>query len=257
MTSESEQYHEAKNIISKKEFIEINQEAASSMSQDEHLQKKSREVLIEADKYRWIHQTTWLGEPLLNLPQDMFEIQNIIWQTKPDYIVEIGCAWGGSLLFLATMLEIVGGKKVIGVDIFIPDDLRTRLSNQTALSERLELIEGSSVDSDTFQNVKNVIGDTDRVLVILDSFHSEKHVLEELGLYSSLVGEGQYIICGDTIVEYIPKQFHRERPWGPGNSPATALQKFLAKNDRFEVDSEIDARLLFSCHPGGYLKALK
>ena len=97
-----------------------------------------------------------------------------------------------------------------------------------------------------------------------EQYHEAKNIISKKEFIeinqeaaSSLVGEGQYIICGDTIVEYIPKQFHRERPWGPGNSPATALQKFLAKNDRFEVDSEIDARLLFSCHPGGYLKALK
>lgn len=251
------QLHKEKKIISKEEFLALNDESAQEMSSDIKLQNNALEVLIDADKHRWIHQTTWFGEPLLNLAQDMFAIQDIVWRTRPDYIIEVGVAWGGGLLFDATLLEMLGGKKVIGVDIFMPDDLCERLSSHGRLSERLELIEGSSTASETIDQIKSIIGGSKNVLVILDSFHTHEHVLNELRAYAPLVGNGQYLICGDTIVEKMPTQDHRTRPWGPGNNPATAVQEFLSETDRFEIDEKIDKRLLFSCHPGGYLKAVK
>ena len=105
--------------------------------------------------------------------------------------------------------------------------------------------------------VKEIIGSSKKVLVILDSNHTHDHVLKELRAYAPLVGCGQYLICGDTIVEYMPEQIHVERPWGPGNNPATAVNQFLSETDRFAVDKKIDQRLLLSCHPGGYLYAVK
>lgn len=246
-----------KKIISKEEFLALNIEAAKDMSNDVILQKKALDVLVEADKYRWVHQQKWLGEPLLNLPQDLFAIQDIIWRTRPDYIIEVGVAWGGSLLFEATLLELLGGKKVIGVDIFIPQNLKDRLMSHEKLSHKIELIEGSSTSEDTLKKIKIILQGSTKVLVILDSYHTHEHVLHELNMYSEFIGEGQYLICGDTIVERMPAQEHRPRPWGPGNNPATAVAEFLSKNERFEADTEIDNKLLFSCHPGGYLKATK
>jgi len=247
-----------KKIISKEEFLEINKVAAQAMSTDSALQNKALEVFISADKYRWLHQNKWFGEPLLNLPQDMFAVQNIIWQTRPEYVIEVGVAWGGSLLFESTLLEILGGKKVIGIDIFIPDDLRTRLMNHGKLSERIELIEGDSTSSATLGKIRSIVGGSRKVLVILDSHHTHEHVLNELTCYEEFVGKGQYMICGDTIVEKIPvEEKSRPRPWGPGNNPATAAAAFLAVNKRFIVDTAIDEELLFSCHPSGYLKAVQ
>ncbi len=257
MRDPSIEAHEAKEIITKDEFLQINERAAREMSLDKELQDNALDVLVEADKHRWIHQNTWFGEPVLNLPQDMFAIQDIIWRTKPEFIIEVGVAWGGGMLFEAMLLEILGGKKVIGIDIFIPDDLRQRLSNHGKLSERLELIEGSSTSSDTLGQVKALLGGSRKVLVILDSYHTHEHVLNELRSYAPFIEKGQYLICGDTIVERIPAQLHRTRPWGPGNNPATAVKEFLSETDRFEVDEKIDQRLLLSCHPGGYLKAIK
>lgn len=244
-----------KKIISKEEFLELNKESANKMYSNTKLQNKAIDVLISADKYRWIHQSKWFGEPLLNLPQDMFAIQDIIWRTRPKYIIEVGVAWGGSLLFESCLLEILGGGKVIGIDIFIPEDLRQRLKSHNRISERIELIEGASTDSITLSKVKKILEDSKEVLVILDSYHTHDHVLKELQEYSKFVGKGNYLVCGDTIVEKIPEQEHRPRPWGPGNNPATAVSEFLSQNDRFSVDWEIDKRLLFSCHPGGYLFA--
>jgi len=257
MTEQSMANHQAKTIVSKEEFLRINENAAHEMSMDKQLQGKALDVLVQADRHRWIHQNTWFGEPLLNLPQDMFAIQDIIWRTRPEFVIEVGVAWGGGMLFEATLLEMLGGKKVIGIDIFIPPDLRQRLSSHGKLSERLELIEGSSTSADTLTKVKALLGGSRKVLVILDSDHTHEHVLNELRTYAPLVEKGQYLICGDTIVEHMPPQLHVVRPWGPGNNPATAVKQFLSETDRFVVDEKIDQRLLFSCHPGGFLQAVK
>ncbi len=257
MSNQKKSVQEEKTIITRDEFFAINANAANEMHKDKELQRKAREVLIEADRHRWIHQATWFGEPLLNLPQDMFAVQEIIWRTRPDYIVEVGVAWGGSVLFEACLLEILGGKKVIGVDVFIPDDLRARLAEHGKISERLDLIQGGSTEPATLDKVKALLGGSDRVMVILDSYHTHEHVLKELRAYSPLVKNGQYLLCGDTIVEHIPAQTHRVRPWGPNNNPATAVKEFLSETDRFEVDFQLDQRLLLSCHPGGYLRAVK
>ncbi len=227
------------------------------MSADAQLKKNALDVLVQADHYRWIHQTTWMGEPVLNLPQDLFALQEIIFATRPKYIVELGVAWGGSLLFGATLLEVLGGERIIGVDIYIPDDLKARLASHGRLSERLELITGSSVEEATLARVNKALDGCREVLVVLDSHHTHEHVAKELQLYSPLVGRGHYLICGDTVVENIPRQVHRTRPWGPGNNPKTALDEFMARNDRFEVDTRIENKLLFSCNPGGYLRCVK
>jgi cephalosporin hydroxylase len=257
MCDESIKEHQNKTILTKEEFLELNDISAQKMFADKTLQKQALDILVKADEHRWIHQNSWFGEPLLNLPQDMFAIQDIVWRTRPEFIVEVGVAWGGSLLFEASLLEILGGKKVIGIDIFIPNDLKQRLNSHGKVSEKLLLIEGSSTSSETLDKLKEVLAGSRKVLVILDSYHTHDHVLKELQLYSSFVGKDHYIICGDTIVEYIPSQLHRPRPWGPGNNPATAVKKFLSETNRFEVDLKIDQRLLFSCHPGGYLRATK
>lgn len=257
MRNKSTTPQQEKTIITKEEFLQINEQAAHEMSLDQELQSKALEVLVEADRHRWIHQNTWMGEPLLNFPQDMFAIQDIIWRTRPEFIIEVGVAWGGGMLFEASMFEVLGGQKVIGIDIFIPPDLRQRLASHGKLSERLVLIEGSSTSTDTLSQVKVLLGKSRKVLVILDSNHTHEHVLNELRTYAPLVEKGQYLICGDTIIEYVPPQLHVSRPWGPGNNPATAVKEFLSETDRFVVDEKIDQRLLFSCHPGGYLQAVK
>ena len=248
---------QGKEIISKNEFLQLNFSAAEEMSADSKLQNDAKQVLIRADEHRWVHQSSWLGEPLLNLPQDMFALQDIIWRTRPEYIIEVGVAWGGGILFEAMLLDYLGGEKVIGLDIFIPDDLRERLMNHKKLSDRIELIEGDSTSDKTVEKVKSILSGSKKVLIILDSYHAHEHVLNELRVFSQFVGKGHYLICGDTIVEDIPQQQHRLRPWGPGNNPGTAVREFLAENDHFQVDEDLEKKLLFSCHPGGYLKAIK
>ena len=251
------QDNDAKTIISREKFFELNRQGAGEMFADKKLQQDALDVLLRADRHRWIHQTTWFGEPMLNLPQDLVAIQDIVWRTRPEFIVEIGVAWGGGMLFEAMLLEILGGQQVIGVDIFVPQDLRERLEKHGALSRRMELIEGSSTAGATLAKIEKLLAGSKNVLVMLDSLHTHEHVLAELRAYAGFVGKGQYLVCGDTIIERMPAQAHGPRPWGPGNSPATAVTAFLEENRRFTVDTDIDKRLLFSCHPGGYLKAVE
>jgi cephalosporin hydroxylase len=241
-------------VYTRGEFEILRNQWAKEMAADPQLRREALEVLIKADRYNWIHQTNWLGEPILQFPQDMFALQEIIFKTRPKYIVEVGVAWGGSLLFYSTLMQVLGGERIIGIDIYVPEDLRKRIGAFGPLSERITWINGSSLVDETLKEVKDILGGSREVLVILDSNHTHAHVLAELQLYSALVGMGHYVICGDTIVEYVPTQTHRPRPWGPGNNPKTALDQFLAENNRFEVDKDIENKLLFTCNPGGFLR---
>jgi cephalosporin hydroxylase len=238
----------------REEFEELRVKWAETMADDPALRQKSLEVLTDADRYNWIHQTSWFGEPLLQVPQDMFALQEIIFKTRPRFIIEVGVAWGGSLLFYSTLMEVLGGERIIAIDIYIPDDLKKRINAFEKLADRITWINGSSIEPATFDEIKSLLGGSRDVLIILDSNHTHEHVLEELRLYSPLVGKGKYLVCGDTVVEYMPEQTHRPRPWGPGNNPKTALDAFLKENKRFEVDKRIENKLLFTCNPGGYLE---
>ncbi|MDD5065980.1 MAG: CmcI family methyltransferase [bacterium] len=242
-----------KRIYTRDQFENMRVLFAEKMAHDTALQKNALKVLVKADQYNWIHQTNWFGEPILQFPQDMFAVQEIIYNTRPDYIVEIGVAWGGSLLFYSTIMEAIGGKKIIGVDIFIPEDLRKRIFSHGAISKRITLITGSSLEETTVKRIRSIIGKSKKVMVVLDSNHTHEHVLRELKLYSPLVGKGYYLVCGDTIIEDIPVQKHRPRPWGPGNNPKTALREFCAGNKNFKIDKHIENKLLFTCNPEGYL----
>lgn len=243
-----------KKLYTREQFEKMRIKAAQNMSGDINLQKDALDLLIRADQHSWIHQTTWFGEPILNLPQDMFAFQEIIYKTKPKFIIEVGVAWAGTLLFYSTLMESLGGKGIIGIDIYIPEDLKKRIKQHRKMAGKIHWINQSSIEEDTLNKVKAIIGNCRDVMVVLDSYHTEEHVLKELELYSPLVGKGHYLIVGDTVVEYIPAQKHRPRPWGPGNNPKTALDIFLKKNKRFAVDTLLENKLLFSCNPGGYLQ---
>jgi cephalosporin hydroxylase len=244
-------------MYTREQFEQMRIQSRQEMAADSSLHRGALEVLIEADRYNWIHQTNWFGEPILQLPQDMFALQEIIFDTRPRYIVEVGVAWGGSLLFYSTLMHALGGERIVGIDIFTPEDLKKRLGAFGAISHRISLINGSSIEDSTIDQVKSILGGSRDVMIVLDSNHTHDHVLKELRLYSPLVGVGHYLICGDTILEQIPQQPHRPRPWGPGNNPQTALDQFLRENDRFGIDRRLENKLLFSCNPGGYLRCCK
>ena len=246
-----------KKLYTREEFEHLRVEAATAMASDQGLHRDALDLLARADDHYWIHQTTWFGEPVLQLPQDLLALQEIIFKTRPRFIVEVGTAWAGSLLFYSTLMEVLGGERIIGIDIYIPQDLRDRIASFGRLSQRITWITGSSTDPPTIGAVKSIVGESKEVLVILDSDHTHDHVLNELNLYAPLVGRGQYLVVSDTVVEYIPQQKHRPRPWGPGNNPKTALDQFLKENRSFEVDTVLENKLLFTCQPGGYLRRAK
>ena len=240
-------------MYTREEFEELRLSEAKDMWEDKSLKNKAISTLCHADSYHWINQTNWQGEPVLQLPQDMFAIQEIILDTKPDHIIEVGVAWGGSLLFYSTLMAMYGGKSLIGIDIYMPEDMVDRVTKKN-IGVELIFLEGSSLYKETLDHIKNTVDG--KCMVILDSNHTHEHVLKELNIYSELVSEGCYLICADTVIEDMPK-FHRAKEWGKGNNPRTALNEFLDSNENFERDERIRNKLLFSCHPDGYLRKVK
>ena len=246
-----------KKLYSREEFSALLDKNAELMATNIELRQRALDLKVQAGHdYYWVHQTSWLGEPCLQLAQDMFAIQEAIVAAKPDYVVEIGVAWGGSTLFISSILEVLGLKGVIGVDIFIPDDLRARIERKKPNNVSIDLIEGSSVDDSTFRKVTDIVNGKS-ALVILDSMHTHDHVLRELQLYSTIVPVGSFLVVGDTIIEEQPPANDRPRPWGLGNNPATALREFLTETDAFEVDKKIENKLLLSNMPNGYLRRVR
>jgi cephalosporin hydroxylase len=242
-------------MYTRQEFEELRTTEAAKLAADTGLRRDALDLLVRADKHYWIHQANWMGEPCLQLPQDLFALQEIICQTRPEFIIEVGVAWAGSMLFYATLLESLGEGRVIGIDIYIPDDLRTRVMSHGRVSERISLIHGSSVEAATIEQVAKALGGSRKTLVHLDSNHTHEHVRKELSLFAPLVGPGHYLICGDTIVEDMPES-DRPRPWGKGNNPRTALEDFLEAPEGapFEKDRRFQSKYLFTCNPEGYLR---
>jgi cephalosporin hydroxylase len=198
----------------------------------------------------------WLGLPIIQYPQDVMAIQEIVWRTKPDLIIETGIARGGSLILYASLLKLIGnGGRVVGVDIDIRPHNR-RAIEEHPLGDAVHLIQGSSIDEATIAAVRDEVKDARRIMVVLDSMHTADHVLRELELYSPLVTQGCYLMVFDTVIEFMPEDSVAARPWGKGNSPYNAVQKFLQTNSRFRVDGSIDAKLQVSVAPGGYLECV-
>jgi cephalosporin hydroxylase len=203
--------------------------------------------------HKYAYNFSWMGRPIIQFPQDMMAMQEIVWTVRPDLIVEAGIAHGGSVLYYASLLELMGHGEVIGIDVEIRPWNREAIEAHP-MSKRLKLIEGSSVDPATVEQVRTLAADK-RVIVVLDSNHAHDHVLAELEAYAPLVCEGGYCVVMDTIIEAMPASFYPgDRPWGVGNNPGTAVREFLQSHPEFEADSAIDHQLLISVAPGGYLR---
>ena len=206
--------------------------------------------------HKYTYNFSWLGRPIIQFPQDLAALQEIIWDTKPDLIIETGIAHGGSLVFHASMLQLLGNDgRVLGVDIDIRDHNRAEIEAHP-MFERIEMIQGSSIDDSTADQVRMIAGGAKRVMVVLDSNHTHAHVERELELYAPLVTKDCYLVVCDTLIEDMPAGSFPDRPWDKGNNPATAVREFLSATDRFEVDATIDAKLQISVAPGGYLKCM-
>ena len=238
-----------------KQFAE---EKAARLAQETPaaLERASLEWLAQVSASRYVYNFSWLGRPVIQLPQDLVAVQELIWDIQPELVVETGVAHGGSLIFHASVLNLLGGeRRVIGIDIDIRSHNR-RAIEQHFLGARIDLVQGSSIDAKVAEKVFEMVRGR-RVLLILDSNHTHEHVLRELELYTPLVSKGSYCVVFDTLIEYLPEALFTDRPWRKGNSPASAVAEFLRGCDRFEVDRSIDRKLLLSAAPGGYLRCIK
>lgn len=239
------------------DFEKRNKELIDAMGADESLWNETRKWFKAASRYEYSYHFTWLGRPIIQFPQDVMALQEVIWAVKPRSIVETGIARGGSLIFSASMLELIGGPgTVIGIDVDIRAHNRAAVEAHP-MSKRIRMIEGSSIAPEVVSKVRQMIEGHGPTLVILDSNHTHEHVLEELRLYSPFVAAGSYLIVLDTIIEDMPRAFSMNRPWSPGNNPKTAVNEFLTTTDRFQIDRDIENKLLITVGPGGYLKCTK
>ena len=199
-----------------------------------------------------------MGRPIIAYPQDMIAMQEIIWDVKPDLIIETGVAHGGSIVYYASLLELIGGEGlVVGIDIDIRKHNRD-LIEAHPMMKRIQLIEGSSVSEEVALQVKQIAANKKRVMICLDSNHTHEHVLAELKLYAPFTTVGSYCVVFDTAVEDMPADWDWGiRPWGVGNNPKTAVFEYLKTHDEFVIDKSIDSKLLISVAPDGYLKRVK
>ncbi len=214
----------------------------------------------------------WLGRPIIQYPQDMVAMQELIWTVKPDLIIETGIAHGGSLILSASMLALLElseaaekgdvvdpakpKRKVLGIDIDIRPHNKAAIEAHP-LASRIETIQGSSIAPDIMDQVRKIAAGYSRILISLDSNHTHEHVLEELKLYAPLTSVGSYCVVFDTVVEDLPKELAGDRPWGPGDNPKTAVFEYLKTHPEFEIDKSIENKLLITVAPDGFLKRLR
>jgi len=245
-----------------KQFQQECLERINANGRNDKLVNAARTFVRESILPKYSYNFSWLGRPIIQYPQDMIAMQEIIWEVKPDLIIETGIAHGGSLIFSASMLELnatCGGPQdaeVLGVDIDI------RAHNREAIEahpmfKRITMIEGSSIAPEIIKQVKAKAAGKQRVLVCIDSNHTHVHVLAELEAYAPLTSVGGYCVVFDTIIEDMPDEMFPDRPWGKGNNPKTAVWEFLKTTDRFEIDKSIENKLLITVAPDGYLKRIR
>jgi len=237
-------------------------ERAISYKDNESLQNAWQQFHVEINKAKYAYNFFWLGVPIIQEPQDLQALQEIIWEVKPDLIIETGIAWGGSLVFSASMLAILETCGVIEDGLVVGIDVEIRSHNRKAildhpLSKKIRMFEGSSIDQEIISKVVEIAKTKNRVMVCLDSNHTHDHVLAELNAYAQLVSVGSYCMVGDTGVEDLPDGMITDRPWGKGNNPKTAIFEFLKDHDNFEIDKIIESKLIMTGSPDGYLKRIK
>jgi cephalosporin hydroxylase len=246
-------------VDDRQDFERQRKSSSLRLGEDRELFAKSADLITHAEKYRYAYLWTWLGVPIIQMPADVLAMQEVIWQTQPDVIVETGVARGGSVIFSASLLSLIGKGKVIGVDIDIRAHNRDTIEKHPQAS-RITLIEGSSVAADTIARVKAEIPAGATVMVVLDSDHSREHVLAELRAFAPLVSVGHYLVCADTMLGFLaPEQtpVNRSKVWYPGDEPLSALRTFLAEDDRFQADPEINGKLIVASSPGGYVRRMR
>jgi cephalosporin hydroxylase len=229
---------------------------------DQALQDAAARFVEASTAPKYSYNFSWLGRPIIQYPQDIVAMQELIWQVQPDLIIETGIAHGGSLIFSASMLELnaaCGGPAngaVLGIDIDIRRHNREAIEAHPMM-RRITMIEGSSIAPEVVAKVHGIAATHKRVLVCLDSNHTHDHVLAELGAYAQLTSVGSYCVVFDTLIEDLPDGTYPDRPWGRGNNPKTAVKSYLRDHPEFETDTAIDGKLLISVAREGYLRRVR
>lgn len=254
------------------EYIKFKQDCKSEISiqgENSKMQASTKEWFNLANEHKYSYHFEWMGRPIIQYPQDMIAMQELIWEVKPDLIIETGIAHGGSLIMNASLLAMLDycdaiengetldpekpKRRVLGIDIDIRE--HNRISIEThPMSNRIDMIQGSSVASKIINQVYDYSKKYKRILISLDSNHTHDHVLAELEAYAPLTSANSYCVVFDTVIEDIPEGMFPNRTWGPGNNPKTAVWEYLKKHPEFEIDKSIQNKLLITVAPDGYLK---
>jgi len=237
-------------------FEEKKRTQSVALGRDRQIFAAATDLLAATNKYDYTYLWSWLGVTIIQLPADILATQEVIWATKPDVIIEAGVARGGSVLFMASLLELVGKGKIVGIDIDIRAHNRDSIERHP-MAKRVRLIEGPSTDPTVVAKVNAEIPKGASVMVVLDSDHSREHVLAELRSYGPLVTPGCYLVVADTILGHFDSEQaprNRSRVCLKGNEPLSALNTYLNETDAFELDAVLNGKLIFSSSPGGYLR---
>lgn len=243
--------------------------AISGYGHDADFIALSRDWLQQSMARRYVYNFDWLGRPIIQYPQDIMAVQELICQVRPDVVVETGIAHGGSLILSASVLAMLDygdavaagtvldpaqpNRRVVGVDIDIRSHNRAAIEAHP-MASRITMIEGSSIAPDTVSAVRAAVGDARKVLVFLDSMHTHNHVMGELDAYAPMVSPGSYCVVFDTFVEDMPPAFFADRPWDVGNNPMTAVNDWLPAHPDFTVDTAWDHKLMVTVARGGFLR---
>lgn len=241
------------------EFLAHAREQSIAMGHDKALFAQSIETLLAADRYDYAYLWTWMGVPIIQLPADVMATQEVMWASRPTIVIETGVARGGSVIMMASLLKLMGGGKVIGIDIDVRPHNRHSIESHP-MADAIVLLEGSSTAGETLERVRAEITPNDRVMVVLDSDHSRDHVLAELRSYGPLVTKGCYMVVADTATGYLTEEQapkRRSKLWFKGDEPLSAVRDYLAECDRFDVDPVVNGKLILSSSPQGYLKCVK
>jgi cephalosporin hydroxylase len=242
-----------------KSFEQTVEERVAANGENADLSAQAQAFMRSSIGPQYSYNFSWLGRPIIQYPQDMIAMQEIIWRVQPDLIIETGVAHGGSLIFSASMLELValcGGPRdahVLGIDIDIRDHNRKAIEAHP-MSRRISLIQGSSVAPEVVTLARDAARGDKRVLVSLDSNHTHEHVLAELEVYAPMVSVGSYCVVFDTVIDDMPAEMFPDRPWKPGNNPKTAVHRYLENHPEFEIDHQVEHKLLITVAPDGYLR---
>lgn len=243
------------------EFADAVKSRIAAQGKDTNLVTSAEKFLEAGLRTKYIYNFSWLGRPIIQTPQDIVALQEVVFRTKPDVIIDIGIARGGSIVFFASMLELnalYGGNEdatVLGIEIDLRYQNRDAIKD-SPLSKRIELIDGSSLSPEVISQVAGYISNKKTVMVCLDSLHTHAHVLAELNVYSKFVTSGAYCIVFDTSIEGMDDSLFEDRPWKTGNSPGSAVKEFLSREDDFLIDESINDQLIITMNKNGYLKRI-